>query len=289
MTSANRHKISQLVTVVLKNGQQIRPEDATVSVFDRGFMYGDLVFEVLRSYGGRPFRLEAHLDRLAASGARLGFVVPSHHVWRAEVAHALAGRAPEDSALRLIATRGVGLGLDPAGASDPTRFVIAAALPPPPDPSGGGVAVVTRPAGGRACPDAKSGDYLGAVLHTAAARSAGVYEALLVHEDEAIREGATSNVFGVKGRRLVTPPLDGRILPGVTRAVVLGLAEARGMEVEWAPLELRRLDALDELFLTASLRELVPVVSVDGRPVGSARPGPVFTALVEAFRALVRE
>jgi branched-chain amino acid aminotransferase len=291
-------------TVVNMDGALVAPERAVVSVFDRGFLYGDSVYEVVRTYRGEPFELDRHLARLARSADRLALPLP----WdaartRAEVARTLAaslgGDAPDPAAapwnagqraLRVVMTRGAGeLGLDPALAVDPRALVIATPLRAPPLAAyRDGVALrivgIRHDAPEAVDTQAKTGAHLVNVLAVAEARRAAAHEALLLDRDGFVTEGASSNVFAVREGALLTPPLEAGILEGVTRAVVLELAREAGLEVREVPLRPGGLASADELFITSSAREVLPATRLDGRPVGSGQVGPVTTRLHSLFR-----
>jgi branched-chain amino acid aminotransferase len=300
-------------TIVNADGQLVPPEAATVSVFDRGFLYGDSVYEVVRTYGGAPFELDRHLRRLARSAERLALTLP----WdlartREETLRTLqaargggpstpSGGDPADPAAapwnagehsaRIVMTRGAGdLGLDPALAVNPRAFVVATPLRAPPlDAYRRGVAVrvvgVRHDAPEAVDTQAKTGAHLANVLAVHEARRAGAHEALLLDRDGFVTEGASSNVFAVRGGRIETPPLSAGILEGVTRALVLELAAEAGLALRETPLRPADLAEAEELFITSTAREVLPATTLDGRPVGSGAVGEVTTRLHRLFRA----
>jgi branched-chain amino acid aminotransferase len=274
------------------DGRPMAPEAATVSVFDRGFLYGDSVFEALRTYGGRPFALDRHLARLAESAARVFIELPvSIEQIGREVASAIVGAGNAESYVRLTITRGVGesMGLDPGLSRHPLRVVIVTPLKsPPPETYLDGVAVVTyrteRVTDHSSAAGAKVGNYLMAVLANRAARAAGAAEALIVDGQDRVVEGATSNVFAVLDGVLVTPPESDGILLGITRETVLAVADELGVSVRLASLPLSDLSRASEVLVSSSIRELVPVVSIDGKRVGTGKPGPTAQRLLAGFR-----
>jgi branched-chain amino acid aminotransferase len=293
-------------TVVNLDGVLVPPEQAKVSVFDRGFLYGDSVYEVIRTYAGRPFELEAHLARLRHSAARIA-LVPKWDSERTarEIARALdaargADRSAPDAApwnvgeryVRVVMTRGAGeIGLDPALAVDPVALVVVQPLSGPPlsayrEGVKAAVVGVRRAAPEAIDPSAKTGAHLPNVLAVKEARAAGAHEALLLDAHGFVTEGSSSNVFAVSGAVLRTPPLAAGILEGVTRAVVLRLARAAHVAVDEAPLRPEDLERADEVFITSTVREVVPVTRLGERGVGSGRPGPLTRRLHAAFRAL---
>jgi branched-chain amino acid aminotransferase len=286
----------QASALVLIDGQPFSAESARVSVFDRGFLYGDSVFETLRTYGGQPFALGEHVARLERSARLVGIQTPlSADELGAELRRAIALGGFPESYVRAMVTRGQGtrLGLDPALAHSPLRVVIVSPLEPLPEVKyERGISAISyrtqRVADGTDASGAKLGNYLVAVLATEAARAADAEEALLVDREGQVLEGATSNVFAVRAGRLLTPPVALGILPGITRAHVLILARELGLDVEERPLSLDELFELDELFISSSIRELVPVVRVDGRAIAAGVPGPLAQRLLGAFRERAR-
>lgn len=265
-----------------------------MSVFDRGFRTGEGVFETLRAYSTHPFRLDAHLDRAAAGADTLGFTLPdredlSHAIHETARANATDG---QDLALRLTVTPG---GIDPEAAFPPTVeqepaptvVVTANALRFDAAMYRDGVSAVVV-AWSREVPQVKAVSYLAASLARREARAQAADEALLTDPRGMVLEGSYSNVFAVIRGVLVTPPVEAGILPGVTRAVTLAVAADEGLALEERPLSVTELVEADEAFLTASTRELVPLVRVAGRTVGEGRPGPVTQALHEGYRAEVR-
>lgn len=276
------------------DGQRVAPSEARVSVFDRGFLYGDSVFETIRTYGGKPFALREHVERLAWSAGRVFIDLPvSNDQLCSEVEEATRDAGYPESYLRLMLTRGVGaMGLDPGAAEHPLRVLIVAPLvSPAPEAYRDGVSVITyatqRVGDATGAAGAKVGNYLVAVLAMREARKVGAVEALIVDHEGRIIEGSTSNVFVVKGGRLYTPSESDGILPGITRARVLDVARDLGFEVELGPLTRHTVEGADELFISSSIRELLPVVRMDGLVVGSGKPGRVTQALHAAFREKV--
>ena len=281
-----------MATTVMIDGRLVPPEQALVSVFDRGFLYGDSVFESLRTYGGVPFALDEHLARLERSAARVFIALPvSLAVLRGEILSALSSHGSAESYLRVTLTRGIGraLGLDPELAERPLRVLFVSALSaPPPELYERGIAVITyraeRPSDAPAVADAKIGNYLLAVLAMRAARAQGAAEALLEAGSGHILEGSTSNVFAVVAGKLVTTPETAAILPGITRAHVLAIAADMGLSVELRSPHKGELLRADEVFISSSIRELVPVVGIDGQRVGPGLPGPITRELLRRFR-----
>lgn len=274
------------------DGELVPLERASVHVLDQGFRTGEGVFETLRAYGRHPFRLGRHLDRAAAGATRLGFEIPSSDELARAVRATVDANAHhgDDLAVRLTVTPGP---LDPyapwpmSSLGQPTVVVTAHALRLSPRLYAQGVRAVTVP-WVREVPDVKSVSYLTASMARRRARALGADEALLGDGAGHVLEGASSNVFAVVEGRLVTPPLDAGLLAGVTRGTVLELARAHDLPVAEVPLTRAEVDAAQEVFLTASTREVVPVVQVDDTVIGDGEPGPVSRRLLDAYRDLVR-
>jgi len=274
------------------DGALFQPEEAKVSVYDRGFLYSDSVFETIRTYAGEPFALTEHMARLARSAAKVGIAMPIPAAdLGMEVRRAVrAARNPESYA-RVMLTRGAGpVGLDPALAGAPLRVVLVEPLTPLPAALyRDGVAVVTvrTERAADAAQGAKVGNYLASLLALKEAKSRGAHEALVLDAAGHVVEGTTSNVFVVRDGALYTPPENANILPGITRAHLIEVAAELGRPLHLTALTPADLASADEVFISSSLREVLSVVRVDDRPVGGGRPGPVTRALHAAFRARV--
>lgn len=267
------------------NGRLVPADEARVSVLDRGFLLGDALFETMRAYGGRVFRLAEHLERLARSAERIGLPLPGGLA--DAVRQTLETNGLADAAVRLTVTRGPGTGLTPP--DDPEPTVVIAVRPPSKPPA----AVRAKLARGRVNEQAttaglKRPAYLDAVVEMAAARAAGCDDVLFLDTAGHLAEGAYSNLFVVARGTLRTPPPTCGILPGITRAAVLEIAAEEGRDATEEALDPAVLDLAEEAFLTSSLREIVPLVSVDGRPVGRGEPGPVTRGIREAYASLTR-
>ena len=270
-----------------------RSEAAQVSVLDRGFLYGDSVFETLRTYGGVPFALDEHLARLADSAARVFIDLPvSVAALGLEVTRAVKESQLPECYVRLMVTRGTGgLGLDPGLASGPLRVMLVSPLKAPPvEFYTRGIRVVcfetSRAGDATEAAGAKIGNYLVAVLAHKKAAEAGASEALITDREGQVVEGATSNVFWVKDGVLHTPGLDAGILSGITRAHLLRVAAEAGIPVRFSVPTRDELVGADEVLISSSIREIVPVVQIDGDQVSNGAPGPVTARLLADFRAL---
>ncbi len=263
------------------DGVTVDAEAARVPVFDRGFLYGDSVYEVLRTFSGRPFRLLEHLERLERSGGGLGMTLPPRAEIERAVHETLAAANEPDAYIRIVVTRGAGeIALDPAMADRPRLIVIVRAVKPPaPEAYSDGVEVAivgkSRGAPGAVDPSVKSGNYLSSVLAIAEARQRGAYEAILTDSVGRLTEGSSSNFFVARGGRVATPPLSAGLLEGITRRTVIELLRGAGVAVDEAPLWPVDLRTADEALLTSSVRGVVPIVRVDGAPLGDGTPGPI--------------
>jgi D-alanine transaminase len=263
---------------VYLNGEYLDLQEARIPVLDRGFLFGDGVYEVIPVYGGRPFRLEQHLDRLDRSLAAIRLQNPlSRSQWR-DVFSRLLARASGDQSLYLQVTRGADAGrnhLFPAAAA-PTVFAMASeSRPRSPQIARDGVAAITLEDVRWLRCDIKSVALLGNVLLRQAADDAGAEESILIR-DGRVTEGSSTNVFVVRAGEIVTPPKTNLLLPGVTRDLVVELAGGAGLPCLERDLAREELQGADEIWLTSSSREVVAVTRLDGRPVGDGRPGPLW-------------
>jgi branched-chain amino acid aminotransferase len=284
-------------TLAIIDGTLKAAEEASVSIFDRGFLYGDSVFETLRTYDREPYELQAHLERLAWSAGRVHIAPPvTRDVLASEVRQAIAATGEPECYVRVMITRGraESLGLDPALAGTPLRVVVAGPLQTPsPEAYEQGVSVACfrtqRLADATDAAGAKVGNYLVAVLAMHEAHRVGAAEALVIDAHGHVIEGANSNLFAVIVGRLVTPPLDTGILPGITRARVIELARELGVPVDLRPLKVDELRTADEVFLSSTIRELLPVVRVEDAIIADGRPGAVTRRLLARFREHVHQ
>jgi branched-subunit amino acid aminotransferase/4-amino-4-deoxychorismate lyase len=263
---------------------------ARVSVFDRGFLYGDAFFETLRVKDGRLVLWRPHLRRLRASLAAFGIDPPGPGLEEAARA-LLAAAGLREGALRLVVTRGTGEGLLPPPGLRPTVVMTLRPLPAglARAEASGIAAVRLRFGRGLARADAghKSIAYLGSIAGRREAARAGADDALFVESDGRVSEATAGNLLVVRRGRLRTPPPSSGCLPGVTRAVALSLARRAGLDVREEPIRAADLGRADEILVTGSVVGILPVVRLDGRPVGDGRPGPVAARLAAAWHAHV--
>jgi branched-chain amino acid aminotransferase len=281
--------------IVFMNDRLVPEDEARVSVFDHGLLYGDGVFEGLRSYSGRVFRLDAHLDRLWASARAICLEIPlSKEQVAKAVVDTLAANELPDGYVRLVVTRGAGsLGLDPNRTAHPQVIVIADTISLyPREFYDKGLRIVTaatqRVQSAALSPRIKSLNYLNNIMAKLEGLQAGCVEALMLNHKGEVAECTADNVFVVRGARLLTPPPDAGILEGITRGAVMDLAHAAGIDCREATLVRHDLYTADECFLTGTAAEVLPVVEIDGRKVGTGLPGPITTRLIADFNRLVR-
>lgn len=276
------------------NGRSMPAEAPHLSALDRGFTLADGVFETLRMYDGVIFRLEHHLRRLSAATTVLGIALRAD-VGGTIAAAVSAARAAgmREASVRVSVSRGVGApGVAPPPAAEPTLVVAVSTLPPfAPRLYSDGLSV--RIASGRRNEYAmtsglKTLAYTESVVALAEARAAGADDALFLDTEGHLSEATSSNVFIVRDDALATPPLSCGALPGITRATVIELARELAIGIEERPVLRDEIFAADELFLTSSLREIAPAVSVDWRPIGRAQPGPLTRRLMDEYASLVR-
>lgn len=268
----------------------VDPEAARISVFDRGFLYGDSVYETLRTAGGLGVELGRHLARLHRSADGIGLAIP----WRDDaladriaLTHRETGNA--ESQIRVVVTRGVGpLMLDPRRSEDPTLVIIAQPLVVPTAAAyERGIAAVivglTKTQGTMVDPAIKSGNYLGSIQALRRAIAEGGDDAILCNPAGEIAEGATSNLFFVQGDRIVTPELQVGLLAGITREVVCEIAAGLGHPVHESRVRPDELRAADEVFLTSSVRGIMPVTRLDGHTIGDGTAGPMTRTLLARY------
>ena len=280
---------------IFLGGKLVDEADAKISVFDHGLLYGDGVFEGIRVYEGRVFLHQKHIDRLYESAKAIRLTIP---MTPAETIAAVEATVKANNItngyVRLVVTRGAGsLGLDIRKTSNPQVIVIADNISLyPPETYTKGMNLVTastiRNHPGALSPRIKSLNYLNNIMARIEGTDAGMVEALMLNHKGEVAECTGDNIFIVKNRVLLTPGLDAGILEGITRNGVIDLAREAGYEVRETALTRHDLYIADEMFLTGTAAEVVAVVSLDGRKIGSGEPGPVTKELLEAFRALTK-
>jgi branched-chain amino acid aminotransferase len=277
------------------DGKYYSERDAKVSVFDHGLLYGDGVFEGIRAYHGRVFKLKEHIDRLFYSAKAILLEIPMSHaqLMKATVETCRANKL-RDGYIRLVVTRGVGtLGLNPRSCKKPSVIIIADKIQLyPQEYYQRGLDIITVPTvrnlHSALNPAIKSLNYLNNILAKIEANNAGVEEAVMLNAEGFVAECTGDNLFIVKNRALFTPPLSAGALYGITRQTVIELAEEAGLKVSEPNLTRYDLFNADECFLTGTGAELIPVVKIDGRVIGTGKPGPITRRLEEDYHALTK-
>lgn len=280
---------------IYMNGRLVPERDAKVSVFDHGLLYGDGVFEGIRSYKGRVFMLDAHIERLYASATAIGLEIQQtkSSMVKAVVRTCKVNRTM-DGYIRLIVTRGVGtLGLNPYLCSKPQVIIIAAKIQLyPAKLYRDGLRVVTagtvRNHPEAVNPRIKSLNYLNNILAKIEAINAGCIEAIMLNHNGFVAEATGDNVFAVRGNTLMTPPSQDGALEGVTRNVVMTIAREQGYDVSESTLNRYDLYTADEVFLTGTAAEIIGVVDIDRRKIGDGKPGSVTRGLEKLFRKFAK-
>ena len=278
---------------IFLNNELVEKEEAKISVFDHGFLYGDGIFEGIRAYNGRVFRFKEHLTRLYESAKAIKLNIP---LKRAEMKEAvlktIRANELEDAYIRLVVSRGEGdLGLDPEKCDDPTILIIASDIELyPEDFYENGLEVATVPTR-RNIPEAlnpriKSLNYLNNILAKIEANQAGVLEAIMLNNEGYVAECTGDNIFIIKDDKLITPPTYIGALKGIKRGVVLEVAPEFGLEVSEEVFTRHDLYTADECFLTGTAAEVIPVVTIDDREIGSGEPGSYTKKLIDKFRDL---
>ncbi len=273
---------------VYLNGEWLPLEAAKVSVLDRGFIFGDGVYEVVPVYGGHPFRLDGHLDRLDRSLAAIRLANPlPRATWQDVLQRLVQENGGGDQSLYVHVTRGVARrdhGFPPAD-TPPTLFAMSSPLTPPPaELLARGIAAITvEDIRWKYC-HIKAIALLPNILLRQQALDVGAHEAILVRDGQ-VTEGAASNVFVVERGVITTPPKGELLLPGITRDLVVELAREHGLALEEAPIEAARLRQVDELWVTSSTKEVLPVTQLDDQPIGDGRPGPVWQNMIALYQA----
>jgi len=272
------------------NGVVTAPEEARISVLDHGLLFGDSVYETLRTYNGKPFLFSRHFARLEHSAAAIHLKLPwSQSKTREEVRRTLMAG---ECRVRAIFTRGVGdLEADIETCTAPTAIIIVVPLIAPPERiyEQGVDVVISSVRRSERFADIKSGSLIHQVLARREAKAKHAYEAILLTADGRLSDGITSNIYMVRDGKLLTPGHEAGIVQGITRGVVLELAREMGLQVVEGLFEVGELADAQEMFLTSSTREVVPIARIDGKPIGDGKPGPVTLMLLRGYRTAVKQ
>jgi branched-chain amino acid aminotransferase len=277
------------------DGKYLDERDAKISVFDHGLLYGDGIFEGIRAYNGRVFKLKEHIDRLFYSAKAILLELPMSHaeLMKATVETCRKNKL-RDGYIRLVVTRGVGtLGLNPRTCKKPSIIIIAGTIQLyPPEFYAKGLSIITVPTvrnlHSALNPAIKSLNYLNNILAKIEANNGGCEEAVMLNAEGFVAECTGDNLFIVKNGDLFTPPLSAGALYGITRQTVIELAQEAGLKVSEPNLTRYDLFNANECFLTGTGAELIPVVKIDGRVIGSGKPGALTRKLVADYRVLTK-
>lgn len=277
------------------DGKYYSEQNAKISVFDHGLLYGDGIFEGIRAYNGRVFKLKEHIDRLYCSAKAILLTIPMSHADMMEaVVKTCRANKLKEGYIRLVVTRGVGgLGLNPNKCKTPSVIIIADKIQLyPVEFYEKGLEIITVPTTrnlhSALNPAIKSLNYLNNILAKIEANNGGCEEAVMLNSEGFVAECTGDNLFIVKGTQLLTPPLSAGALYGITRGVVMELAAKAGLTVGEPNLTRYDLFNADECFLTGTGAELIPVVKIDARVIGTGKPGPVTRNLVRDYHALTK-
>lgn len=276
------------------NDRFVTEQEAVVSVFDHGFLYGDGVYETIRSYGSRIFMRDQHLARLRRSAEAIGLTIPiPDQQWPALLHEAMSrndiGHEHTDAYIRITISRGTGdIGLDPALCPTPTVVIMTKPLhPPPPEQYRLGVSLIVantrRNLPSALSPQIKATNFLNNILAKREAIAAGVFDSILLNWESQLTECTVSNLFFVRAGKLCTPALDCGLLDGITRDMLLNLAREAKIPVEEGHFGVESLRQADECFLTNTTMEVMPVTRINDQPVGNGTPGPLTQQLHRLF------
>ncbi len=280
--------------LVYQNGAFISPQEAKVSIFDRGFLYGDSIYEVTLTYQGKPFLVEEHLDRLWHSADGIGLSIQMKREELTRIIHEGARKLGlERQYIRIIITRGIGdLGLDPALGEEQTTLILFKELPALDTALyEKGVTLFTsevlRNPKKSMDPSVKSGNYLNNVLAIKQAREAGAYDAVMLNAKGYVTESTSANIWMVLGESIITPPLEAGLLGGITRQKVMELGKAQGFDIKEQNFTVDTLKSANEVFITSSTREVLPVTQVDNQVIALGVPGPKTKELHKHYKTFI--
>ncbi len=272
------------------DGKYYPKKEAKISVFDHGFLYGDGVFEGIRAYEGCVFKLNEHINRLYESAKSIELIIPlSKAEFKNAIIETLNRNKLKDAYIRVVVSRGIGtLGLNPTLCPKASIIIIADYLAPLFEGKNATaiIAFTSRNSVTAINPMIKSLNYLNNILARIEANKAGVNEALMLNQNGTVCEGTGDNIFIVKAGVIITPPPSAAILLGITRQVVIDLAEKEGIKVVERSITVHELYNADESFFTGTAAEIAPLVNVDGKLIGTGEPGPVTTMLIDNFKKI---
>ncbi|MBS7645715.1 branched-chain-amino-acid transaminase [Candidatus Bathyarchaeota archaeon] len=277
------------------NGKYLPKDQAAISIYDHGLLYGDGVYEAIRAYDGMVFKLREHIDRLYESAKSIKIEIP---VTKEEmigiVTETLRRNGLTEAYIRILVTRGVGaMGVDPRNCPTPTIAVVAEPREPIFGASEEGIRAIIsslrRTPRHVLDPRIKSLNYLNNILAKIEAIEAGVEEAIMLNDEGYVAEASTENIFIVKEGKVITPPPSAGVLDGITRRVAIDISRRLGYQVEERNITIHEVFNADEVFVTGTAAEIVPIVEVSGRKIGNGKIGPVVKKIREEFRRLTKE
>ena len=277
------------------DGKYVPREEASISIYDHGFLYGDGVYEAIRAYNGIAFKLREHIDRLYESARSIKIDIPfSKDALTQLVIEALRKNQLKSSYIRIVVSRGRGrMGVDPRNCPKPTLVIMAEPREPLFGEEVKGISAIVsslrRTPSWSLDPRIKTLNYLNNILAKIEAIEAGVEEAVMLNEQGYVAETSTENIFIVKNGIVSTPHPSQGVLRGITRDFVIRIAKELGYPVEERAITVHELYNADEVFVTGTAAEVVPVVKITGRKIGEGRPGPVFSRVLDRFRELIKE
>ena len=283
--------MTQKEGLVYVDGQFLPKREAKVSVYDHGFLYGDGVFEGIRTYNGRVFKLDEHIKRLYESAKSMELSIPiSEEDMKKTILETIGRSGLKDAYVRVVVTRGVGdLGLDPRKCPKPSIIIIVDNIVVWKERSLKAITATTRRNAASALnPMVKSLNYLNNILAKLEANRANVDEAIMLNQRGLVCEGTGDNIFIVKDGVIATPPPSANMIVGITRGVVMELAAKKGLKAEERDITIHEVYNADEAFLTGTAAEVMPLVEVDGRRIGNGEPGPITMTLIERFNDIKR-
>lgn len=283
-------------TIVNMNGAILKPEEATISIFDRGFLYGDSIYEVTRSYEGKILYLDEHIERFFNSAKILSLKIEyTHAEIKAEVEKTFKALNVPNAYLRFMITRGVGeIGLDISKVYKNNLVIIARAQKPNPETwyKDGVHFIITsvvRNSKDSLDPMAKSGNYLNSILAYIEAKQKNAYDAIMLNKDGHVTEGTTNNIWMVKNNTIYTAPLTVGILKGITRDAVFEICQKNGLQIIEKVFKVDELYNADECFFTSSIREVVPITKIDDKKIGSGKPGELTIKVLQLYQAYIKK
>jgi len=283
--------MTQKEGLVYVDGQFLPKREAKVSVYDHGFLYGDGVFEGIRTYNGRVFKLNEHIKRLYESAKSMELSIPiSEEDMKKTILETIGRSGLKDAYVRVVVTRGVGdLGLDPRKCPKPSIIIIVDTIVVWKERSLKAITATTRRNAASALnPMIKSLNYLNNILAKLEGNRANVDEAIMLNQRGLVCEGTGDNIFIVKDGVIATPPPSANMIVGITRGVVMELAAKKGLKAEERDITIHEVYNADEAFLTGTAAEVMPLVEVDGRRIGNGEPGPITMTLIERFNDIKR-